>query len=72
MTGSTWDLSHGWAPNPDSITHATLCLQAVALLTWLSPERLYQDLIDTDCTLRQQFHFKHGFYTVYINKPVLI
>ena len=30
MTGPTWDLSYGQAPNPDTITDAMLCLQTGA------------------------------------------
>jgi hypothetical protein len=27
VTGSFWDPSHGFSPNPDTITDAMLCLQ---------------------------------------------
>ena len=30
VTGPTWDPSHVWAPNPDTITDAMLCFQTGA------------------------------------------
>jgi hypothetical protein len=55
VTGPTSDtLPHGWAPNTDTITHAMLCLQTWTYTAWLSSERLYQQLIETNANTHSQ------------------
>jgi hypothetical protein len=42
-TALNWDPSHEKTPNAKSIADVNMCLQA-----WLSSERLYQQLTETD------------------------